>query len=204
MDQPKDERPVQRRARGVQRIASILDAAEIVFAEVGYDEATTNRIAAQAGISPGSLYQFFANKEEIAQALTTRYAEELESIYSAVFSAESATLPLSIWLDQSFDALIAFHPAHPAFHVLLNAPPSLQGVRLAHDPPKELQDRFERGLQFRAPHLSPTQRALSATMCVELFKASLQLILQADETERKQFVHELKTMLYRYLEPIVD
>jgi hypothetical protein len=60
MDQGKHAQPVQRRARGVQRIASILAAAETVFAEVGYDEANTNRIAARSGISPGSLYQFFS------------------------------------------------------------------------------------------------------------------------------------------------
>jgi AcrR family transcriptional regulator len=48
MDQQKDARPVVRRARGLQRIASILAAAETVFAHMGYEEATTNHIAAQA------------------------------------------------------------------------------------------------------------------------------------------------------------
>ncbi len=119
MDQQKRAQPVQRRARGLQRIASILDAAEAVFAEMGYDEATTNHIAAQAGISPGSLYQFFSNKEEIARALAARYTEELQRVYGSVLSVEAASLPFSIWLDQLIDALIAFHIAHPAFHILL-------------------------------------------------------------------------------------
>ena len=56
---------VRRRAKGLQRIAAILDAAEIVFARAGYDEANTHQIAEEAGISPGSLYQYFSNKEEI-------------------------------------------------------------------------------------------------------------------------------------------
>src|SRR6266566_7982011 len=116
MDQEKHVQSVQRRARGVQRIASILAAAETVFAEVGYDEANTNRIAAQSGISPGSLYQFFSNKKEIAQALAARYTEELQHVYSSVFSVEAASLPFSIWLDQIIDALLAFHFAHPALH----------------------------------------------------------------------------------------
>jgi hypothetical protein len=51
MDQQKDARPVVRRARGLQRIASILAAAETVFAHMGYEEATTNHIAAQAGFA---------------------------------------------------------------------------------------------------------------------------------------------------------
>jgi len=108
MDPQKHARPVQRRAQGLQRIASILDAAETIFAHMGYDEATTNHIAAQAGISPGSLYQFFSNKEEIAQALAARYAEELQQVYDSVFSVEAASLPFTLWLDQIIDAYSRF------------------------------------------------------------------------------------------------
>jgi AcrR family transcriptional regulator len=205
MDQQKQERPVQRRARGLQRIASILDAAETVFADKGYNEATTNHIAAQAGISPGSLYQFFSNKEEIAQALTARYTEELERVYGSVFSVDAASLPFSIWLNQIIDALLAFHFAHPAFHILLSiTAPSLQLASQTHALPKELQTRFELGFQVRAPNLPPTQRVLSATMSVQLFKAVLPLVLQAEEAERRALlVSELKTLLHRYLEPLL-
>src|SRR5260370_41565285 len=124
MDQQKDARPVPRRARGLRRMASILDAAETVFARMGYEESTTNHIAAQAEISPGSLYQFFSNKEEIAQALASRYTEQLQQAYDTIFLVEASTLPLPLWLDQIFDTLIAFHLSHPAFHVLLNTPVS--------------------------------------------------------------------------------
>src|SRR5260370_1894177 len=123
MHQLKPAQPVQRRARGVKRIASILAAAETVFAEVGYDEANTNRIAAQSGISPGSLYQFFSNKEEIAQALAARYTEELQQVYGSVFSVEAASLPFSTWIHRIIDPLLAFHFPHPAFPLLLSLPP---------------------------------------------------------------------------------
>src|ERR1700730_12770073 len=142
MDQQKHAQAIVRRARGLQRIASILDAAEVVFARMGYEEATTNHIAAQAEISPGSLYQFFSNKEEIAQALTTRYTEELQRAYDSVFSVEAAALPFSLWMDQIIDTLLAFHVAHPAFHFLLNTPPSMPVAGLTHDLPKELQTHF--------------------------------------------------------------
>jgi len=203
MDQQKEGKPIQRRARGLQRMASILDAAETVFAQVGYDETTTHQIAAQAEISPGSLYQFFSNKEEVAQALAARYAEELQRVYSAVFSVEAAALPFSRWLDQIVDALIAFHLAHPAFHTLFDAPLSLEVAGLTHQLPKDLQTRFELGFQVRAPHLSPTQQRLSATMSVQLFRAVPRLVLQAEEVEQRLLVRELKTVLQRYLEPLL-
>jgi Transcriptional regulator len=206
MDQQKEARPVQRRARGLQRIASILDAAETVFARMSYEEATTNHIAAEASISPGSLYQFFSNKEEIAQALATRYTEELEQAYDTVFSVEAVALPFSLWLDHILDTLLAFHFAHPAFLILLNTPVSSDVTNLTGALPQELQSRFEKGFERRAPTLDPAQRHLSATLSVEFFKAALLLILQVEEDQedqRRLIVGELKTALRRYLEPLL-
>ncbi len=80
----------------------------------------------------------------------------------------------------------------------------MQLARLILDLPKELQTRFELGFQVRAPHLSPKQLILSATMSVQLFKAVLPLILQAEEADQGLLVRELKTVLQRYLEPILD
>lgn len=60
--QPKQERAEKTRRR-------ILDAAAHIFAEHGYAAGTTNRIAEQAGVSIGSLYQYFPNKDAILRAL---------------------------------------------------------------------------------------------------------------------------------------
>jgi AcrR family transcriptional regulator len=203
MDQQKNTRPVPRRARGLQRMASILAAAEIVFARMGYDETTTNHIAAQAEISPGSLYQFFSNKEEIAQALAIHYTEELQETYSIVFSAEAAALPLPRWLDNIFDSLIAFHLSHHAFCILLTTPISSRVTSLIRALPQDLQAHFELGLERRAPTLSEAQRKLSAQMIVQIFKGMLPLIQQTDEEETRRLMGELKTIVLRYLEPLL-
>ncbi len=65
----------KRQARGEVRIQSLLVAAEAVFARVGYSKATTNEIAAEAEVSPATLYQFFKNKEELANAVALKYVE---------------------------------------------------------------------------------------------------------------------------------
>src|SRR4051812_1155840 len=77
---------VRRRPRGERRISEILDAAAVQFARTGVDRATTNAIAAQAGISPGSLYQFFRDKDDIVGALGVRYAADLEQAHAAAFA----------------------------------------------------------------------------------------------------------------------
>lgn len=192
-----------RRARGLRRMDAILDAAEICFARVGFAETTTNSIAAQAAISPGSLYQFFANKEAIAHALATRYNEELQLVYAAAFADELAKAPLARWLDHVLDTLLAFHGNHPAFHILLNTPPSTAVANLTQDLPNELQRQFERGFQRRAPTLSRTQVSLSALMSTHLFRAMLPRILTSTAEQRAVVVAELKTALRRYLEPLL-
>src|SRR3984893_8176245 len=62
--------PIQE--RGEKRVAGLLEAAAAIFAEVGFEAATMRDIAERAGASIGSLYQFFPNKEVVAQAIKTR------------------------------------------------------------------------------------------------------------------------------------
>ncbi|WP_256967154.1 helix-turn-helix domain-containing protein, partial [Streptomyces caniscabiei] len=51
------EQPRRRQARGERRIAQLLEAAASVFTSTGYAAASTNAIAREAGVSPGTLYQ---------------------------------------------------------------------------------------------------------------------------------------------------
>jgi len=68
-----------KRARGVQRVAELLDAGAELFAQNGYDATTMTQIAQRAGASIGSLYQFFPSKEVLAEALFGRYVDRVTS-----------------------------------------------------------------------------------------------------------------------------
>ncbi len=118
MTENESRRGARRQQRGLQRQAEILSAAGLVFAEVGYGDATTNAIAARAGISPGSLYQFFPNKEAIADALAQRYKDELHTEWDKSFSPEVAAIPLKALVDVLVDSLLTFNEARPGFSVL--------------------------------------------------------------------------------------
>ena len=54
------------------------------------------------------------------------------------------------------------------------------------------------------PHSTPEQRHLPLLISYRLFLALLPLALQGDEERQKAIVHEMKVVLYRYLEPIVS
>lgn len=68
-------KPSQERSRQV--VEALLDATGQVIAERGLAQTTTNHIAARAGVSIGSLYQYFANKEELLAALLDKLVDDL-------------------------------------------------------------------------------------------------------------------------------
>src|SRR5882762_1755866 len=75
----------KRNVRGERRLASLLDAADQVFGKLGYHGATTNIIAAEAKVSPATLYQFFPNKEAIADAPLSKDAIEQKHLLAKIF-----------------------------------------------------------------------------------------------------------------------
>ena len=84
----------KRNVRGERRLASLLDAADQVFGKLGYHGATTNIIAAEAKVSPATLYRSFPNKDAIADELVTRYAIDLEEEVRAADIQELVSAPL--------------------------------------------------------------------------------------------------------------
>ena len=67
--------PQQQRAKDM--VDRILEGGRAVLLRDGHDATSTNRIAAEAGISPGSLYQYFENKETVIAAIVARYSDDL-------------------------------------------------------------------------------------------------------------------------------
>ncbi|MDW5596142.1 TetR/AcrR family transcriptional regulator [Conexibacter stalactiti] len=110
-----------RQARSRETVEALLEAAAQVFERHGYAAGTTNRIAARAGVSIGSLYQYYPSKDAILLALVERHVAE----------GEAALAPLAGWLagDSSpglrdglqalVAAMVALHADRPALHRVL-------------------------------------------------------------------------------------
>src|SRR5215469_8926053 len=94
-----------KQARSQQRVDHLLRVAAQTFEEIGYAAASTNVIAARAGVSIGSLYQFFPNKEAILDALVECYLEDMRQ---EVFVRESE-LPITRWIELVIARLARFH-----------------------------------------------------------------------------------------------
>jgi AcrR family transcriptional regulator len=198
---PSRRTPLQDRSR--QRMERILDAAAHVFSEAGYDAATTEAIAERAGTSIGSLYQFFPNKLALFNAIAMRYLERGQTLFDSFMTSEAASLPWLELLDRAIDAFADFHEREPGFRaILLNWRVSTDMVVANDEVNREFARRAEQVLAIQSPGLSPARRALVATLIIEVVSAMLIVRARRADVPGPDLIHETKTMLKRYLEPI--
>ncbi len=101
--------------RGKRKRDLILDTALDLLLSAGLEAINTNALAARAGIAVGSIYQYFANKEEVLAALAERYFREMGSNIMAALQRDISGLTIEEVVDQVVDPMVAFERKHPAF-----------------------------------------------------------------------------------------
>lgn len=196
-------RPRRRQARGEARIAQLLEAAATVFTTSGYNGASTNAIAREAGVSPGTLYQFFPNKEAIAVELGNRLTHRWRETYGAAFVHSHLELPLDRMLDAILDPLIAFNCENPAFAVLTHGSEIPGVISQEHDALHEtMLTRTEELISGYLPGLPADRVTRIADTAFVVFKSGLDLVMAHDGPEREAYIAELKAVMYGYLHPL--
>ena len=82
------------------RTAEILSAAFKVFGEKGFDKATVEDIAREAGVAKGTVYLYFTSKEEVYRAAFSRYVGELKDrAIAAVQSADGSEAAIRAFVE---------------------------------------------------------------------------------------------------------
>jgi AcrR family transcriptional regulator len=186
--------PVQ--ARGRRTVARILAAASRAFVDPGYDAATTTEIARHAGVSVGSLYQFFPDKEALLEALAARHGEAVDEILAASLRLDQdASLEEIVGL--IVERIVAHAGREPIFGVLLAGAGSPPVVRVSERLRSELAKRVERVIAQKP--LPPRRRAIVAAVCVDLLAALLPRALDDRGRPRPAIVREAELALVAYL-----
>jgi AcrR family transcriptional regulator len=191
--------PQQRRSR--EMVERILAAGRTVVLRDGYDAASTNRIAAEAGVSPGSLYQYFPNKDAVLSAIVGRYSDDV---------SERITAALADRFDETGPEMV-----RATLEALLDAlEENAELLRIVADelPRKENQARaeaLEQGvtglvsayLAARPPELrsdlAPTTAAWVLVRAIE--NLAVRYVLERPPIERRTFVSELERLVAGYL-----
>jgi AcrR family transcriptional regulator len=182
----------------------LLDAADTVFAQMGYERATTNAICAQAGVSPGTLYQFFPNKQAIAEALAARYLERLPETHRVAFDVASAQGSLAELISHVVDPFIALHQKGPGLEALWTG--SVISDELTASV-KGLKQHIEKSLvalfRARCPSANRAEINRAAATSVQIVDAFLHIAVTGTPKQQREGIKELKTVLFRYLAAVL-
>ncbi|QNG17623.1 TetR/AcrR family transcriptional regulator [Rhodococcus triatomae] len=191
----------RRQARGRRRSAEILDAAEQVFADRGFERTTTNAIAEAARISPGSLYQYFRNKEEIAAALAERYTNALTTAQEAAVGARGDDAEeLDVFVTRAVDRMVAFNAEHPVFLALFMRADAPTALTTAIAPLQEaLAARVHEVIATHAPGRDSADIALIALTALQIARGIMPVVARADDPLASPLTAELKRALRAYL-----
>jgi AcrR family transcriptional regulator len=188
-------RRVPQQERGERRVASLLEAAAAVIAEVGYDAATMTAMAERAEASIGAMYQYFPNKEAVVRALRAQYGDEMKERWKPL-TLQAAKLSVAALVDRMFEVLVQFIEERPAYIPLLSAP-----GKFARDPPSRnrLREDFAKLFREKRPELSPEEAFRIANVKFQVVKGMTPLYAEAKPREREALVQEFKLALTAYL-----
>jgi AcrR family transcriptional regulator len=142
-------RPKQRRAR--QTVEAVLDAVSRILRRDGVKAVTTNRIAEVAGVSIGSVYQYFPDKRAIFIALHERHIEQIDRLVEAKLF-EHAASPLEDLIRAMMEAMISAHASDPELYEMLltEVPHRAEGT---HDFAVRLHGAFRLAISSRVHEL---------------------------------------------------
>ena len=101
--------------RALATVDAILEATARVLVREGYDRASTNRIAEAAGVSIGSLYQYYPSKEALVAALVGRHVEEMSEVLHRE-AAKVVDAPLPRAIEHVVQAMLSAHAVNPKLH----------------------------------------------------------------------------------------
>lgn len=106
-------RPAVVQRRGVERRKAILDAAEALLAEQGYEAATLKAVGERAGIPVASMYHYFSDRHEVDAELLQRHMAALDAALAASLERPGADT-LAEAVDSVIDPFLAYFRAHPS------------------------------------------------------------------------------------------
>ena len=109
--------PEQDRSRAT--VEAIVEAAAHILVRRGYDAFTTNRVAEKAGVSIGSLYQYFPNKEALIGELMRRHVAVIEQGVEQM-AVHAASVPLAELVRVAVEQNVASHLVDPELHRVLS------------------------------------------------------------------------------------
>jgi len=191
-------RPVQ--ARSQQRHREILDTTASLLERVGFDELTTILVARELGISVGTLYHYYPNKQAILYALGSAWLDEMSGALADISSWDIEKLGMKTVIDRLVERLAKVYRHQRGLLPLVQAlwaVPELRKLDEEHD--KLVIDHMSK--LFARLDISSDVAELNrlARLFLELSHALLLTVVNQAATPASRSLADLKFLVYSLL-----
>jgi AcrR family transcriptional regulator len=152
-------------------VDALIEATARILVKEGFDKASTNRIAQQAGVSVGSLYQYYPSKEALVAAVIDRHNQDLMEVVRAALAGVAA-LPLEQAVRRLVAVAIEAHRVNPRLHrVLAEQIPRTGRLEKVEAFNQEYYTLFKDYLERHRDRLRSVDLGLAAFVCVTSIEA---------------------------------
>jgi AcrR family transcriptional regulator len=196
---PRKE-PRQERARAT--VDAILAASARVLVREGYDRASTNRIAAEAGVSVGSLYQYFPSKEALVAALIEKHSTEMVRFLEERAMRHPPNAPIRTMVREVVHAMVEAHRVDPKLHrVVMEQVPRVGALKRLTELDDHALALIRAFLEMRQMEIRPKNLKLAAFLLASLVEAVTHgaVLLHPEYLVDLELVDETTDVICRYL-----
>jgi AcrR family transcriptional regulator len=186
-------------------VDALVEATARILVREGFDKASTNHIAAKAGVSVGSLYQYFPGKEALVAAVMERHNQELMQVVRGTLT-EVASLPMERAVRRLVAVAIQAHRIDPKLHrVLAEQIPRTGKLENIETFNRENYALFRTYLDAHRHEIRPVDLGLAAFVCVTSIEALTHtaVLHHSDSFSDEAFaalVDEATRLVVRYLQ----
>jgi AcrR family transcriptional regulator len=152
-------------------VDALIEATARILVREGFDKASTNRIAEVAGVSVGSLYQYFPCKEALVAALIDRHNQEIMQVVRGEL-AQAANLPIAQGIRKLVAMAVKAHRVDPRLHrVLAEQIPRVRRLEKVETFSRENYSLFKAYLERHRDEIRAVDLELAAFVCVTSIEA---------------------------------
>jgi AcrR family transcriptional regulator len=196
---PRKE-PRQERAKAT--VDAILLATARILVKDGYDRASTNRVADAAGVSVGSLYQYFPSKEALVLALIERHSSQMLCFLETQAAAGRPDAPLRDVVRNVVHAMVEAHRVDPKLHrVLMEQVPRIGALKRLSELDDRALDLIRAYLEARRGEIRPKNIKMAAFLLSSLVEAVTHgaVLMHPEYLIDETLIDETTDVICRYL-----
>jgi AcrR family transcriptional regulator len=190
-----------RQARSLATVEAILVATARVLTRDGYDRASTNKVALEAGVSVGSLYQYFPSKESLVAALIDRHLSHMTALLETNIEVlREATLPVAA--RALVKLMIAAHAHNPQLHkVIVEQVPRVGRLNRIYEVERQIGVRIRSVLERRRDEVRPENLDLAVFVLVTAVESLTHraVVDDAGVFDEEDLADEVTDLVLRYV-----